>query len=123
VKLCRLTKHQLRGRGGCYKHSIYGITSYQCMEATPSLACANKYVFCWRHHKNPVGREWRWKTMMRFRHMPNDRPWSCFPHGVKGVTFCGKSDASNRYTAARACQEDSDRTLYFKGFIWHDEKH
>lgn len=35
VKLCRWTKHQLRGRGGCYKHSFYGITSYQCMEATP----------------------------------------------------------------------------------------
>lgn len=31
------------------------------MEATPSLACANKCVFCWRHHKNPVGRKWRWK--------------------------------------------------------------
>ena len=61
VKLCRWTKAQLRGRGGCYKHSFYGITSYQCMEATPSLACANKCVFCWRHHKNPVGREWRWK--------------------------------------------------------------
>ena len=62
VKLCRWTKHQLRGRGGCYKHTFYGITSYQCMEATPSLACANKCVFCWRHHKNPVGRTWRWKT-------------------------------------------------------------
>ncbi|KAF0685001.1 Aste57867_23030 [Aphanomyces stellatus] len=62
VKLCRWTKHQLRGRGGCYKHTFYGITSYQCMETTPSLACANKCVFCWRHHKNPVGREWRWKT-------------------------------------------------------------
>lgn len=37
------------------------IPRYQCMEATPSLACANKCVFCWRHHKNPVGREWRWK--------------------------------------------------------------
>lgn len=61
VKICRWTKHQLRGRGGCYKHSFYGITSYQCMEATPSLACANKCVFCWRHHKNPVGTEWRWK--------------------------------------------------------------
>lgn len=61
VKLCRWTKHQLRGRGGCYKHSFYGITSYQCMEATPSLACANKCVFCWRHHKNPVGTEWKWK--------------------------------------------------------------
>ena len=114
VKLCRWTKHQLRGRGGCYKHTCYGIVSYQCMEATPSLACANKYVllfaaaavaallvffssfrlgifyiffctffffflpdifffcsfffslfprcvFCWRHHKNPVGTKWRWK--------------------------------------------------------------
>lgn len=58
VKLCRWTKHQLRGRGGCYKHTCYGITSYQCMEATPSLACANKCTFCWRHHKNPVGTEW-----------------------------------------------------------------
>ena len=54
VKLCRWTKAMLRGRGGCYKHTFYGITSYQCMEATPSLACANKCVFCWRHHKNPV---------------------------------------------------------------------
>uniref|UniRef100_A0A0G4IAT1 tRNA 4-demethylwyosine synthase (AdoMet-dependent) n=1 Tax=Chromera velia CCMP2878 TaxID=1169474 RepID=A0A0G4IAT1_9ALVE len=61
VKLCRWTKHHLRGRGGCYKHSFYGIASLSCMEATPSLACANKCVFCWRHHKNPVGREWRWQ--------------------------------------------------------------
>lgn len=61
VKLCRWTKHQLRGQGGCYKHSFYGITSYQCMEATPSLACANKCTFCWRHHKNPVATEWKWR--------------------------------------------------------------
>jgi tRNA wybutosine-synthesizing protein 1 len=62
VKLCRWTKHHIRGRGGCYKHTFYGISSAQCMEATPSLACANKCVFCWRHHKNPVGTEWRWET-------------------------------------------------------------
>lgn len=31
------------------------------MEATPSLACANKCVFCWRHHKNPVGTSWKWE--------------------------------------------------------------
>ena len=61
VKLCRWTKAQLRGRGGCYKHSFYGIESHRCMEATPSLACANKCVFCWRHHTNPVGREWQWQ--------------------------------------------------------------
>uniref|UniRef100_A0A2K5X1C3 Radical SAM core domain-containing protein n=1 Tax=Macaca fascicularis TaxID=9541 RepID=A0A2K5X1C3_MACFA len=35
--------------------------SHRCMETTPSLACANKCVFCWRHHTNPVGTEWRWK--------------------------------------------------------------
>lgn len=60
VKLCRWTKAMLRGRGGCYKHSFYGIDSHRCMEATPSLACANKCVFCWRHHTNPVGTEWKW---------------------------------------------------------------
>lgn len=60
VKLCRWTKAMLRGRGGCYKHSFYGISSYQCMEMTPSLACANKCVFCWRHHTNPTGKEWKW---------------------------------------------------------------
>ncbi|ELU18799.1 hypothetical protein CAPTEDRAFT_180119 [Capitella teleta] len=60
-RLCRWTKSMLRGRGGCYKHAFYGIASHQCMEATPSLACANKCVFCWRHHTNPVGTEWRWQ--------------------------------------------------------------
>ena len=25
VKLCRWTKAMLRGRGGCYKHTFYGI--------------------------------------------------------------------------------------------------
>ena len=53
VKVCRWTKSMLRGRGGCYKHAFYGIESHRCMEATPSLACANKCVFCWRHHTNP----------------------------------------------------------------------
>jgi wyosine [tRNA(Phe)-imidazoG37] synthetase (radical SAM superfamily) len=26
------------------------------------LNSANKCTFCWRHHKNPVGKEWRWVT-------------------------------------------------------------
>jgi tRNA wybutosine-synthesizing protein 1 len=62
VKLCRWTKSMLRGRGGCYKHTFYGISSFQCMEMTPSLACANKCVFCWRHHSNPVSKTWKWKV-------------------------------------------------------------
>ncbi|KAJ3185187.1 S-adenosyl-L-methionine-dependent tRNA 4-demethylwyosine synthase [Geranomyces variabilis] len=39
VKMCRWTKAMLRGR-----------------------ACANKCVFCWRQHTNPVGTEFRWKV-------------------------------------------------------------
>ena len=35
VKICRWTKAMLRGRGGCYKHSFYGIESHRCMETTP----------------------------------------------------------------------------------------
>ncbi|TKA25197.1 hypothetical protein B0A50_05895 [Salinomyces thailandicus] len=60
VKTCRWTKSALRGRGSCYKHSFYGIASHLCMEATPSLSCSNKCVFCWRHGTNPVGTTWRW---------------------------------------------------------------
>ena len=62
VKICRWTKSALRGRGSCYKYSFYGIASHLCMEATPSLACANKCVFCWRHGTNPVGTTWRWEV-------------------------------------------------------------
>ncbi|XP_047569042.1 S-adenosyl-L-methionine-dependent tRNA 4-demethylwyosine synthase TYW1-like isoform X3 [Lutra lutra] len=61
VSCVKREKSMLRGRGGCYKHTFYGIESHRCMETTPSLACANKCVFCWRHHTNPVGTEWRWK--------------------------------------------------------------
>ncbi|KAL2208905.1 hypothetical protein CC79DRAFT_1367111 [Sarocladium strictum] len=60
VKICRWTKSALRGRGSCYKYSLYGINSHRCMEATPSLSCSNKCVFCWRHGTNPVGTTWRW---------------------------------------------------------------
>lgn len=62
VKICRWTKSALRGRGSCYKRSMYGIASHLCMEATPSLSCSNKCVFCWRHGTNPVGTSWRWQV-------------------------------------------------------------
>jgi tRNA wybutosine-synthesizing protein 1 len=32
------------------------------MELTPSLACASKCTFCWRHGRNPVGTSWRWSV-------------------------------------------------------------
>jgi tRNA wybutosine-synthesizing protein 1 len=49
----------LQGRGGCYKHTFYGINSHQCMEHTPNVSCANKCTFCWRNHINPVALSWK----------------------------------------------------------------
>lgn len=62
VKLCRWQKSMMRGRGGCYKWTMYGVASHRCMEATPSMACANNCVFCWRHNTNPTATEWRWQV-------------------------------------------------------------
>lgn len=63
VKICRWTKSALRGRGSCYKYAFYGIRLHLCMETTPSLACSNKCVFCWRHGTNPVAKaNWRWEV-------------------------------------------------------------
>lgn len=61
VKLCRWTKSALRGRGFCYKDACFGILSHRCMEFTPSVACASKCVFCWRHHTNPTARSFQWE--------------------------------------------------------------
>lgn len=61
VKMCRWTRNALYGQGQCYKHTFYGISSHQCMEATPSLACANKCTFCWRNHLNPVATSWKFQ--------------------------------------------------------------
>lgn len=33
-----------------------------CLVNSLFVARLNQGVFCWRHHKNPVGKEWRWKT-------------------------------------------------------------
>jgi len=59
TKLCRWTKSMLQGKGGCYKHTFYGIMSHRCMEHTPNVSCANKCVFCWRNHINPVALSWK----------------------------------------------------------------
>jgi len=51
----------LQGKGGCYKHTHYGIMSHQCMEHTPNVSCANKCTFCWRNHINPVALRWNFE--------------------------------------------------------------
>lgn len=58
VKTCGWTKKMIRGEGGCYKLTFYGINSSQCMQMTTAMSCANRCVFCWRGYKAPVSKEW-----------------------------------------------------------------
>jgi len=59
VKICGWTKTALRGGGQCYKHAFYGIRSFQCLQMTTAMSCANRCLFCWRSYKAPVAKEWR----------------------------------------------------------------
>ncbi|MDP7324124.1 MAG: 4-demethylwyosine synthase TYW1 [Candidatus Woesearchaeota archaeon] len=60
VKTCHWTKSMIRGKGGCYKLTFYGIMSNQCLQMSPSISCANRCSFCWRDYKSPVSKDWRW---------------------------------------------------------------
>src|SRR3989338_1408094 len=60
VKTCGWTKNMIRGQGGCYKLTFYGIMSHQCMQMTTSISCANRCTFCWRGYKAPVSKDWKW---------------------------------------------------------------
>ncbi len=62
VKTCGWTRNMINGEGGCYKLKFYGIMSYQCLQMTTSISCANRCTFCWRGYKAPVSKEWKWKV-------------------------------------------------------------
>ena len=61
VKTCGWTKNMIKGQGGCYKLTFYGIMSNQCMQMSTSMSCANRCTFCWRDEKAPVSKEWKWQ--------------------------------------------------------------
>lgn len=51
VKLCRWTKHQLRGRGGCYKHTCYGASPLRWQKTRLLLTLTPpSIVYVCRHH-------------------------------------------------------------------------
>lgn len=61
VKTCHYTKQTIKGMGGCYKRTFYGIQSNQCMQMTTSMSCANRCMFCWRtSHKASASEKWIW---------------------------------------------------------------
>lgn len=49
VKTCLWTRKSLLGKGECYKSKFYGISSWRCLQFTPSLFhCTHRCLFCWR---------------------------------------------------------------------------
>jgi len=49
IKVCHWTKQAIRGTGTCYKHKFYGISSWQCIQATVTLdVCSLRCIHCWR---------------------------------------------------------------------------
>ena len=48
VKLCRWTKSMLRGRGGCYKHTFYGIDSHRYLGEVEQLDITFNDPGVWR---------------------------------------------------------------------------
>lgn len=62
-KICTWTKKSITGKGQCYKAKFYGIKSHLCCQITPTLACTNKCVFCWREQNTPYVKKWdnKWK--------------------------------------------------------------
>ncbi|KEG13904.1 putative radical SAM domain protein [Trypanosoma grayi] len=99
VKLCRWQKSMMRGRGGCYKWTMYGIESHRCMEATPSMACANKCVFCWRLNTNPTATKWRWQVdepqIIVEGMLSSHKALVSGVRGMPGVTEKGLEEAMN----------------------------
>jgi len=95
VKICEWTRNMIRGKGGCYKYSFYGIRSNQCMQMTTSMFCASRCKFCWRGKKAPVSKEW---------YGPIDSPEHIINHaldehlklleGFKGMGYDDKHDKS-----------------------------
>ncbi len=58
VKICEYTANGLRGGILCYKHTFYGIRSWQCVQSTPAIGCDISCKFCWRIIPEELGFEW-----------------------------------------------------------------
>lgn len=56
LKPCLWCKRALTGGEMCYKNQFYGISSYRCVQLTPTLRCNQKCLFCWRsfEHEHPA---------------------------------------------------------------------
>jgi tRNA wybutosine-synthesizing protein 1 len=60
VKPCLWLNRSLRGGDQCYKHHFYGISSYRCVQMTPTLSCNHLCLHCWRPVDEPIAPPVSW---------------------------------------------------------------
>lgn len=99
IKPCHWTKEMIKGRGECYKYTFYGIRSHRCLQMSTALSCANRCLFCWRGHKEPVTENWEG---------PIDDPKKILSESIKAqeqilIGFKG-NDKINQKMFQEACQ-------------------
>ena len=58
VKICKYTHDTLINKTPCYKNEFYGIRSWRCLQATPTIACNLACRFCWRIIPEEIGLNW-----------------------------------------------------------------
>jgi tRNA wybutosine-synthesizing protein 1 len=58
TKICTYAARSLKGGGSCYKHQFYGIRSWRCVQATPTIGCNLACRFCWRIIPEEEGYRW-----------------------------------------------------------------
>ena len=53
IKPCMWLNRSIKAKGSCYKAQFYGISSHRCMQMTPSIACNQRCLHCWRPVEEP----------------------------------------------------------------------
>ncbi len=60
IKPCHWLKTSLTTKGAkyCYKQKFYGIPSHRCLQISPTIACTQQCLYCWRVQASDLNVEW-----------------------------------------------------------------
>ncbi|RLE51713.1 MAG: 4-demethylwyosine synthase TYW1 [Candidatus Methanomethylicota archaeon] len=68
VKPCHWLKASLltKGEKFCYKQKFYGIPSHRCLQMSPTLACTQQCLYCWRVQASDLNLSWDEMSLMDY---------------------------------------------------------
>ena len=103
IKACLWCKKAIRKEDTCYKNTVYGINSHQCVQMTPALQfCSNRCIFCWRDVDFTIPK-WTGKV-----DDPKDIVDGCIKEHIKYLYGFGGNPKSNKKR-----YEESLKPLHF----------